>query len=739
MAERKKGPSLLVLRSESGRVLSPVDLAGRIENMVETAEGTLRTVEGPCPYVPSYGGGGGYPAAGDAPPNGAADVFPLTYGAVHGIFHARLRRGARDVLLLHTGDQLWEYVGPQHRWRVLLGPSGLSPAALFVADLPDDGRVRFPTQFEATATGIVIVPQDGRAFFYDGVAILPLGYDRAPGPPTGHGPGSSSTEDANDTGYAHDRNPEDPWTGAPGPTEMLFGHGKIGTVEGSPDPEFGGAGWLLNGQWWAATQWVDRWGNLSPVSRRSAPISVQRQRSADPAGDLHRVDLMRKQFAWSGIDVGPVGTIGRILCRTKDVLHAGTERLFEVPPDLIGAEGAFATLPDNSSTLYPDNVPDAALLVEPLAPVAVPLFRLCRTAFGRLFIANSPEDPGMLRASMPGRWGTFLPRHAWWPDASGAQITGLWRTALGLLVFTESSTFLVRPSEVGDDFVVATLHPEIGCVAPNSVGTLPSGLTVWLGREGFYGWDGTAITLVSEPIATTVERLNKGRLLAAVAAVDVEAAEYRCWVPQDDDNALCLVFNGAHWRRRTDVAAVDVCVTRDHRRLMVAAGRVGDDVGPWVLDHGTAQFPRANVGVVETAWISARDSETKKSFREVRLWLREEQVRPVKVEVMADWRELPVVETHTRGVVPDDEAALLYREEDPPGFWGTTLLDGGATWMKRRPLWRRVHISVPSAEVIKVRLSSPPTLDGEEAVTAFEFIGIEFESEPWPGSGRMPP
>ena len=45
---------ILPLRIESGRLFIPGELASEILNLYLTEEGTLRSIWGPCPYVPPY-------------------------------------------------------------------------------------------------------------------------------------------------------------------------------------------------------------------------------------------------------------------------------------------------------------------------------------------------------------------------------------------------------------------------------------------------------------------------------------------------------------------------------------------------------------------------------------------------------------------------------------------------------------------------------------------------------------
>ena len=100
-------------------------------------------------------------------------------------------------------------------------------------------------------------------------------------------------------------------------------------------------------------------------------------------------------------------------------------------------------------------------------------------------------------------------------------------------MFTETSTFLIRPSDDGLQFIMQTVSTFVGCSAPSSIKTLPTGAVVWLGRGGFYRFDGEGLVLISEPIDSVISTLTASRLVQACADVDPGSHEYRCWVAAD--------------------------------------------------------------------------------------------------------------------------------------------------------------------------------------------------------------
>lgn len=704
---------LLVLRVESGRLLTPATVASEVVNFELTPEGTLASVRGPIPVLPNYG------------------QVTFTYGRPHGVFHALLMEGSRDVLLAHMGDTVWVLDGWSRTWSRLIGPVG-SGAQLEV-ELTDTDQAQYPTQFEQTPTGVVIVPQNrSRAYFYDGELILPLGYDRAPSPPKGYGP--VSYEDGVSLGQPNYYG----YTGtALWPAAVPFGHpdfgfGQVGFI--IPDATGTEAGILAHSSYQAAVQHIDYFGNLSPVSARSNTVTISTE--LIPLGDI--LDEQQHALLWTSIPRGPEGTIGRILLHSKDLRNSGTTDLYEVPGNMLGGtSGSFATFPDNSTEFFHYNRSDSTLVTRTVEPIPVPTFKLCAMAFGRLWIAGVDGDPAVLIPSMPGRWGTFLKDSEYYPDPKGAEITAIHSIRQGLLVFTTTSTFLFTVSDDGKDFQATPLSAIVGCVAPASVVTMNDDTTIWLGRDGFYRLDAEkGIANISLDIEPMVRRINPVRAKQACATYVPRSREYRCWAPLDGGRAndMCFVFDGLSegWRRREDVEyPAALCLSRDHRSYVFAAAKVkatGGTItnGVWVMDHESLNYvPAVRTSRLETSWIEASRSKDVKSGKMVYLWLRESENASATITVYRDWRENTASYTDTTN-------AKLVDPEDVPPLWGTTAY-GQATapnkWIRRRPYWKKVAIFVPSCEVYKIVV---------EATAFIEILGLSMDEQPHGGSGRIP-
>lgn len=692
----------LILRVASGKLLLPSEIAARIQNFESTPEGTLRSIRGPTPLIPT-----------------AVYDTSTVYGNMHGIFHARLERstGVQDVTLIHTGASIyyhrgWERTDPL---KLLIGPIG-SGAQLEV-ELTDNNRPQFPTQFELTDRGIVIIPQNReRAYFFDGDTVLPLGYDQTPAPPNAFGPETAKSTEPNRSGYSVDRSQfEHTYT-----LNRDFGFGRIGTLEPYTYDNVQG-GRLIMGSYQGAVQWLDYFGNLSPISPRSNEVVLSSQKITNRIPDS-----LLKHIVWLGLDKGPAGTVSRRLLRTRDTKNSGTNALFIVPGNVgFGTISAEANVPDNYSTVWPDNTPDAWLVAEAPQVIPVPIFKLGRFGMNRFWIANTDDQPGAVIPSMAGRYGTFARNTALYPDPKGGEITGLWSTTGGLMVFTQTSVYLITPNDSGEGFRASALSVDIGCVAPSSIASMADGSVVWLGREGFYRYAGGQLGLISEDIRSTIERINWTRAKGACAIFEPVTREYRCWIPLDasSTNQLGVIYDGTGFRTRYGEKLRSVCVTRDNRKYTLGAGQgrssTGFDQGVWVLDHETeAREVSGRNYVIETSWMEWGRSRTRKSPKTIYLGLRESFNGTGTIEVYRDWRE---------GSTPaytDSLNTTLHSPEDPPPFWKAAKLGDGEEWGKNRPFWKRVDIDIPSCEVYKIIIKTSDPI---------EFIGLAMDEEPKSG------
>lgn len=727
-----QGP--LFLRGTDGSLMAPADTAAEIVGMTETVERSLRALEGPAPVLSARTLSGSVPAP------------PTYFGKARGIYHATIA-GTFDVTLLYDEDSIRVWQGWSASWgdyavsgaSCLLGPSSRSPFR--EVSFPATDGPMAPPQWATTPNGVVIIPQRGRAYFFDGRQVAPLGYDRGPQAPTIEGPITITDTAPNALGFVHD--------GTSGHVEL--GLGRWGTVEAYPGATGlydaagaaqseapGYAGRLMPGEFQAGVQWIDRWGNLSPLSTPSAPIQLAPEESHDGAGTYVEIGALKKYLALSGIPLGPSSTltVGRICMITRDMLHSGSTDLRQIPSAVEGGVYGFATLQDNLCTYLPVNFTPSILGPVPVEPIPVPEFRGAFVAFGRLFIYGMTD--GKVRWSMPGRWGTFLPNDFLVPDAGAIPTAGI-ATSGGVIIATPRSVFKIEPD--GGGFKPVSVSSPRGCPAPDTMREMPNGQVVWFGGDDFYAWDGSTITAIGQSQEFYLKRANRARWVQATATVDPKNGEYLCAVACDSETVPATIFvysPAQRWRRHQGFPVRQFATTQDARQLVLYAGKAsgkwrrGSAVssasatyeGPWVWGQRTNAFdPDARESIVETSWLGVERGAQRGQQRRLLLWLRESDLSALTINVYRDWR-MDSVETIS---------VLPYAGDEPPAggappVWGTALWNAPTSkWRRRRPFWRQVHIDLKSSETIKVRISRTNDLPWEFLALTVEgtIMGID--------------
>lgn len=736
------------LRVAQDQLLAPAEFASEILNLVPTDEGSLRSVWGPVEYHPTkYTDDGGQESIPDTTYDGLA---------IHGLHHCKLMGGTRDVLLRAQGGNIFVHEGWKPDWSSL---AGTNISALYsnseMDDLTQHDPHRFLTQFIDTPDGVVIVPQGHRPLFYDGETILPLGYAQAPGAPTGVGPRRGIEDDGTATGVLLETGNASGYSHRGRTMNRVMGFARIGTVDNSAiDISTSGTktntlgGVLLEGEWACVAQYINYRGDLSPVSPPSNPVQVAREENLTKSkrnDEDESSNQLRIQAAWEGIEAGPDGTVGRLLGRTKDRRNSGDLRYYLLPQNTGGEEPDsstifFATVPDNTSRTVPDNIPDAWLRLPLLDVAPMPTFRMGALAFGRLWVANFLGSPGEVMASYPGKWGTMDPRTRQYPDAGAAEVTGIFSCAYGLLIFTETSTYLVTPSDDGQRFVYRTLSSRLGCVSPDTIEVLPSGAVVWLGPNGFNAYAGDQVVPISDN-HEPVQRITHAARRRACAVYDERRKEYRCAAPLDgavENNHVFVFADGGGWRSYDYIRAGAMCATADHRRAVLALGDVyatdsdaattGWKRSVWVMDHAGLGVitPEARTARVRTGWLKMHRSHRRSSGYRVELLLRETSRSNLTVNIYRDWRRTPAVDTKTD--------VARYPDYDAQEVWGSTELGATRTdplfrdakgrdesrpnaMRERRPYWVKMDVHVPDCEVFAIEV---------EGTGDWDFMGIVF-------------
>jgi hypothetical protein len=665
------------------KVIAPFAEAADVRNLVRTQHG-LRAITGPTPFVPHEG----------------SEVYDTNHGTPGGVGYFRDKYG-RPHVLAHFGDAIKAWDPPTKTYVTLIGSGGV------ITDTVSQGDANQPpTAFIAAGNGIVIVPWLGRAYYYDGEVVAPLGYDRAPGAPSLSGPEKtvSSGYGAWDRGYnKYSTNIGD---------KPIWGTCQLGVPRVDPGSDYVV---VPPSAWQAAVQHVDVFGNLSPLSARSQQVRVVAARiqvgSTNP--DAYTYELL-----WRDIDGGGDATIGTVLCRTRDLLNSGDTKLYEV--SLGGEVFPLATTGGTSAGYFADNVPDAALVLPATHVLPMPRFRVAAWSDERLWIGHAPDWPNRVWHSLPNKPGTIPADAA--PFDFPSPVSALCATRGGVLVFTSSSTHVILKDEAGE-YVSRVIDERVGCTAPATVQAFRGG-AVWLFGSRFYALiPEEGLRDISSPVADLLSEINIGRVRRASSYIDAEQNLYRVFLPTGGSTRVNTMweFDGEAWRRHDYARDVHGCCWADVHGLF--AGKVtatdGDHLGAvWVIERETAHFTApARTHRIDSAWM--RTGETARATAlTVYVTLRETtDDATLTLNVYRDGRMNAVASTHT---------IKCYRPESPPPAFDDGAL-GTLYWLRRRVYVVRCDVFVPSAESIKLSIVG---------TSRCEIVGYSVEVSPRAEQGR---
>jgi len=615
------GPTLqfALPSSESGKVYAPADMAWRVENFALTPEGTLRSVRGPAPIIPDYGSGYPYP------------------GRVHGVFHALLDSGMRDVLLVRSGSSLYTQAG----WNRDLN--------LLQAGLSDDPLARYPDCFVEVGSKVVWSNGIDAPLVYDGYTLKTLGHDHPPSSPTVQGPADTGHPVfRNNGGYSHP--------------------GKIGIIG---DVFTTNSGALLDASWTWYVQLEDVFGDLSPLSAgtsaRLRQDLTQSQYWLDynlypdtdpdtssppvtpnqPLGRLSvSFDDLTRQFVLTDISNGQQGIVARHIYRTA--ANESTPRFL-------------VRIPDQVTTVYPDNTPDANLGSPAEDYITCPRFALACSYQGCLVVFEAGTN--RLRISEPGFPGTFKRSRYVDVDTGAAVGSGLAVFGGKLYAWTGTTMFFVENDAEG--VRAQPVSAGTGCAAPQSIATTDDGLLIWLGWRAWYSMTpNEKVVRISEAEDKLFLRLNPALLPRSVGCFDPITRQYLCFVPEAGSvgNALGMVWDGRGWRRyRLGLTVETLCVTRDWRRYVIVGGRTGTEDNVWALDREVQGYDLPEKTYrYQSAWIRLDPTgRTTANYDTVHVGIVEASNRPVTYQLWRDDNRDTLVDSGTLTMIDPSTTELM--------------------------------------------------------------------------------
>lgn len=651
--DNQRNQQLVIPAGESEISYTSRALTQKIINFEFSVKRTLATTVGPTIYEP------------DRPttPDPAA-----VFGKMHGIFHTLLLGGQADILLVRSGTKLYRHAGWQRGWEELY--SGLT----------DDSRAgTFPDQFVVLNDKIIWANGIDGALVIDAHgAVHPLGFSQTPSPPSVFGPGQLTTPVAfypNAGGYT--------WRGDIGtPGDVLSG------VDGA----------ILDGAWYYYAILEDLYGNLSApsISSNAAWIrSVQASAYVPGSNDTTTATLddLTRQFALRITSSGPSHTVAVHIYRTPDTRRAST-----IPRLLV-------RLPGRDPCIFGDRRADSDLGEEMPRTVSVPTFRTMCVHQGRLVIANTPGDPGILRIADAGFPGTFLAADYVYPDSGGAEITAVASHMGRLLAFSERAVYeIVLDPETGSPTTATTLAQGIGCSSPRSLQALPNGLLVWLSRDGFYGADPRGgVKRISDDIHKQLfYDMNTSRYRRAVSCLDPISREYHCAIAPsgEAENRIIFCYDGQNWRRHDfeTITIDDICTTDDYRQLVLFAGQEPDPGkaakrNVYVKDHETSNYTvPARKALYRSGWyFGDATGSSPLHLRSIYLGMVDAFNEPFTIRFFRNNSWKPVLEmTDVLAVGVDDDSAVV------TDIAGSAII-GTAKAHEPRLFWRMVPAGLENA------------------------------------------
>lgn len=672
---------------ESNKTYAPDAFAFQIVNLQHSPEGTLAAVRGPCPYL--------------------NDAWS---GRLYGVYHSLLDNGTRDVLLVRVGSELYEQTSwSASTWTQIHG--GLTNA----------GNYKYPDQFCDVGGRIIWTNGYDSPLVYDGYmrrdlggspTLVTLGYDRAPSAPTVLGPqpqGSNLNRAMNSAGYSH-----------PG------GIGTMSTSIATAAPEAADANdaaiqLMLAGSWNYHVQYEDYFGNRSKLSpagsvrvsqEQTRPMYVEnitllnKEDIKDLGVNAVGPDDLTRQFWVENISVGPLGTVARLILRTMDTLH------YPNGPRLL------CRIPDNETTGWPDEVADGLLGVPATDYIDVPTFKVMCPWQGGLAIANTTANQGIVWISDPGFPGSFKPTQYIYPDPNGSEITGLAAFNGKLVAFTERNVYIIEAT--GGNIVSYPLTNGIGCVAPSSIVATGAGVLVWLGRDGFFSYDGSNVQRISDAIEPTIRKLSWQRASRSVAVFNKITQEYICAVTEAGKSSpgLLLCYDGEGWREQQhNLLYNSLCATRDVREYIIGASHVTEGTGQQlvVLDHENRTYPSPiTTFSYKSRWLKI-DGAGLTRFNAATLYVGflESSSATIVVNCYRNGRWDDVVANGELTLVADDRAAVF-----------STSILGTAKTASPRLYWKRFDMQLRSVDSFAFELVGVPVASEYINIAAFAFDGV---------------
>jgi hypothetical protein len=431
----------------------------------------------------------------------------------------------------------------------------------------------------------------------------------------------------------------------------------------------------------------DNYPNVSVFANNLGSSSVQ-------------VDDLTRQFCVTGIPTGPEGTVARILAASLDLATHPAEPHF------------LFRIPDNVTTIFPDDVADGSLGATLTDYIVLPPFQAMCAWNGCLVVLCGRD----VRVSDPSFPGSFRPDRVVPLAPDGAEPTGVFTSGSKLYAATSTGIFAIEDGPAG--LTARKLSNGMGLVGPNATAPTELGVAVGMSANGWWSIDGgDNVVPISREEYPLFKRLNKGRLAHVTGVWNERDREAMFAVPEAGKygNTLCMCWDGSGWRRRRYGMQFEyLCATQDWRRYVLAGGRNGTEPNVWTL-HGevTSYTPPTKTYLFKSAWLRADPNGMKRfNVEHIYVGLVETSRANVSMQVWQNGsRDTQVGPTHTFQLVNPATTEVL-----------DALVIGTGKLREPRLTWKRVDVRVKSAESFAFDLScDEPTY---LSIAAFAFGGV---------------
>lgn len=411
------------------------------------------------------------------------------------------------------------------------------------------------TQYEPFGRYLIIVNGHDFPMKFDGENTTPLGWIRAPHPPTPWSPAVVLDAEPNTQLF------------------MLFND----YYNLIPDVNVIGLGIKT-----ASTENAYSW-KVSFVSETGSesPLSAASEQAQWETGAV----LASQAVYLEDVPIGPDGTVARRIYRTKNI----------APEASSGEYYYVGQINNNTDSTYTDSTPDRFLA--DLAPTSdesvtlpAPACRFAATFKNTLFLDGGQLEPTRIYYSNGLHPDSFSALNYFDVGTrEGGDITGFAPYYNQLLVFRERAIEIIRGDASGG-FSVAPFIQGVGTKSISTVTMVPSVGLVFLSEDGVYrlngGLDGGAKLVfekISKTLVKTMGRLNRNLLARATAAYSPKWREWHCYVPADGNDRpnLGLVFHidKNSWSTREGFPVGALSVDQDGN--LIFGHSIGDlSVGP---------------------------------------------------------------------------------------------------------------------------------------------------------------